>query len=56
MIAQGRIPFNVDGQGLFRYTVSAGVWRSLVARMVWDHEADSSSLSTPTTCSRPKRE
>ena len=26
-----------------------GVWRSLVARMVWDHEAVGSSPTTPTS-------
>ena len=26
-----------------------GVWRSLVARMVWDHEVGGSNPSTPTT-------
>ena len=29
-------------------TTYFGVWRSLVARMVWDHEAAGSNPSTPT--------
>src|SRR5437899_9703545 len=28
--------------------VSYGVWRSPVARVIWDHEVESSNLSTPT--------
>jgi hypothetical protein len=30
-----------------------GVWRSLVARLVWDQEVGSSNLPTPTNCTKP---
>jgi hypothetical protein len=29
--------------------LNSGVWRSLVARLVWDQEVGSSNLPTPTT-------